>query len=163
MQHRRQTYTVRLRSAFCRDSPRQKLPLEKDSDGRPRRISAELLQDFLKKEQVEQTKVNVCPVSRLRQGDPWLQPPICDRPTLLAATCVLLGRPVTRLIHQELITIHPGRGFTHDKGLILSSSDEAWLYALGFPPTLPSQMICINLRPHCVSNGRGIHTRARGP
>jgi hypothetical protein len=50
-----------------------------------------------------------------------------------------VGQPVARFIRQELIALHAGQRFTHDRGLFLSSSDEAWSYALGFLPTLPSQ------------------------
>lgn len=85
-------------------------------------------------------KVNVLPVSRLRKGDPLLQPPICHRPTLLTTTCALVRRPVARHIRCEFIAIHPGRGFTHEKGLIFSSPHGAWSYTHNLPSSSPWQI-----------------------
>lgn len=101
------------------------------------------------------------PLGEFRRGGPRLQPPICHRLTLLTATSVLLGQSlVARLILQEFIAIHPGRGFTHDRGLFLSPPDGVWPYALRLPSISPWQKI---MPGALVSNEGDIHKEACGP
>lgn len=95
--------------------------------------SAELTEKIKNYNEVAASKVNPTAWVICAGVTPQLEPPICHRLTLLTATCALLRHPVARLICCELIAIHPGRGFSHDRGLVLSPSKRFGPTPTAFP------------------------------